>query len=275
MIDCPSILEKIKETEPTAYHILASSYIRNNIAHAYIFSGKNTEKVDEIVKIFSKILLCKSETGEDNCINCKMMDNNQHPDYKIYKNQDEKSKVIKIDQIRELISDTLTSPITAKKKILFLQNAQQMQEASSNAVLKTLEEPTPFSIIILSVDSTENLLATIISRCQTIPIKSDGVQEKNILEVKKYLPKNYLHVTELAEELNALEKEEIKNFLISFQRSFWEKFKNSELSENKIKKISVLLEKIDKYIDCIDSYVNTKNITENFFIDLLEFANKR
>lgn len=270
----PKILEKIKEKDPTAYQILSSGYIKNNISHAYIFVGQNKDRINEVLDIFSKILLCSSNTGEDSCINCKMHTAKNHPDYKVWKPEEEKSKFIKLEQVHELISATQRSPITAKKKILILEDIQQLRLEGSNSILKTLEEPTPFSIIILIVDSIENVLPTIISRCQTIPIRSSDDETPFYINIKKYIPSSYVHASKLSEELNVFPKEEIKKFFISFEKSLWEDLKNSDLKEKEVNITYRFFEKIEKHILCIDSYVSIKMITEAFFIDLFEF-NKR
>lgn len=265
--------EKIKEKDPLAHKILSSSYNRNNIAHAYIFVGREKTRLAEVTNIFSKTMLCSSGTALDNCINCKMFDSGNHPDYRAWEPETEKSKFIKLEQIHELISATKFQPITSKRKVLILNEIQQLRVEGSNSLLKTLEEPTPFSIIILTVDSLENVLPTIISRCQIIPLKNNE-PETSFIEITSFIPTTYIEAAKFAEELASKEKEEMKDFFIGFEKSLWETAKKQLLKEKDLKNLSAFLESIENYVTCIDSYVNVKVIAENFFIELLEFSNK-
>lgn len=267
------IFDQIKEKEPLAYKIISNAYNKNNIAHAYIFVGREKNRVTEVLNIFSKLMLCSSGTALDNCISCKMFESGNHPDYRVWEAEKEKSKFIKLEQIHELISATKFQPITSKRKVLILNEIQQLRVEGSNSLLKTLEEPTPFSIILLTVDSLENVLPTIISRCQIIPLKNVE-EETNFIDIKPFIPTTYIEASKFSDELAGKEKEEMKLFFINFEKSLWEKAKNQLLQERELKNLSLFFESIENYITCIDSYVNVKVIAENFFIELLDFSKK-
>ena len=140
--------------------------IRNNkINHAYMFEG-----IDGIGKnLFAK------ELGNI-LINTNNAENS--PDYITI---EPTGNSIKIAQIRELQSDIIIKP-HSNYKIYIINNAQKMTVESQNALLKTLEEPPEYAIIILITNNKESLLPTIKSRCEIIkflPI--------SIMELKKYL----------------------------------------------------------------------------------------
>ena len=140
--------------------------IRNNkINHAYMFEG-----IDGIGKnLFAK------ELGNI-LINTNNAENS--PDYITI---EPTGNSIKIAQIRELQSDIIIKPHSTYK-IYVINNAQKMTVESQNALLKTLEEPPEYAIIILITNNKESLLPTIKSRCEIIkflPI--------SIMELKKYL----------------------------------------------------------------------------------------
>lgn len=140
--------------------------IRNNkINHAYMFEGIDGIGKNLFAKELGKILM-----NIDNV--------ESSPDYISI---DPTGSSIKIAQIRELQSDIIIKP-HSDYKIYVINNAQKMTVESQNALLKTLEEPPEYAIIILITNNKESLLPTIKSRCEIIkflPI--------SIMELKKYL----------------------------------------------------------------------------------------
>jgi len=140
--------------------------IRNNkINHAYMFEGIDGIGKNLFAKELGKILI-----NIDNA--------ESSPDYITI---EPTGSSIKIAQIRELQSDIIIKP-HSDYKIYVINNAQKMTVESQNALLKTLEEPPEYAIIILITNNKESLLPTIKSRCEIIkflPI--------SIMELKKYL----------------------------------------------------------------------------------------
>ncbi len=140
--------------------------IRNNkINHAYMFEGIDGIGKNLFAKELGKILI-----NIDNA--------ESSPDYITI---EPTGSSIKIAQIRELQSDIIIKP-HSNYKIYVINKAQKMTVESQNALLKTLEEPPEYAIIILITNNKESLLPTIKSRCEIIkflPI--------SIMELKKYL----------------------------------------------------------------------------------------
>lgn len=87
---------------------------------------------------------------------------------------------IGIEKIREIISAISLKPYQSPKKIVIIKDAQKLTTEAQNAFLKTLEEPPPNTIIILLVENPDQLLPTILSRCEVLPIKNE-VSKKNII----------------------------------------------------------------------------------------------
>lgn len=90
------------------------------------------------------------------------------------------NRVFRVDQMRELEREANFRPYEGKRRVFIIENAEQLNEASSNALLKTLEEPSPTSMVILLTSRPEVLLPTILSRCQTVrfvPLRRAEVQE--------------------------------------------------------------------------------------------------
>lgn len=264
-----NIFGELKNIEPVAVDLISKASINNKFSHAYLFTGKNQDITNKVINIFSKILLCNTKTANDNCINCRVFDAGQHPDFRSWKPDAEKSKFIKIEQIQDLINENQKHPITSKHKVLYLEQANMMRVEGSNAILKTLEEPSHFTTIILSTDSIDNILSTIISRCQLIPVKSqENEEDLSEFEFRQYIPKTFIEADEMANKLGKTDKEEIKELIIKLQKSIWNETKSLNLTEDDIRKRVYILTKLEEYSISIDSYVNTKLILENMFIDL-------
>jgi DNA polymerase-3 subunit delta' len=100
-----------------------------------------------------------------------------HPDFSLLRPEG-KSGVYAIDSIRALIDASLSSPYEAKRKVFVLEYAERMQPASANALLKTLEEPSPHSLFILLSSAPQEILPTILSRC--VQLSFQPVPEKEI-----------------------------------------------------------------------------------------------
>lgn len=265
------VFEPFKYQDKLAVEILSKAWERNKLSHAYLFISKNSERALEFIKAFSKILLCDHKEACNKCISCRVFNSGQHPDYRVWGPESEKSKQIKIEQIREIISANQVKPITSKTKVLVLDQAQNMNEPSANALLKTLEEPNPFTVLILITDSIDSILPTILSRCQIIPIKSiSSSVEEATFDFSTFIPKSYFEASEMASKAASLEKEELISFISTLQKELWNVLKKYEFVGVDFDKSIQLIEKLDKYLSEIERYVNVKMITENLFIDLLE-----
>ena len=164
----------------------------NNVLHSYLFLGIEGIGKKEIAKEFAKKILCSTKDEECTCKSCLCFDSNNHPDLYVidYDNQS-----IKIDEIRELTEKVIEKPIISEKKVYIINNAETMTKEAQNCLLKTLEEPPEFVVIIL-ISSNDNLiLNTIKSRCMTI--KFNNIDNDLI---KKYIDEN-LEYGELSENL--------------------------------------------------------------------------
>ena len=148
---------------------------KNNaqLPHAILIKGVEGVGKYNFALSFAELLLCPSSKNNPCgiCANCKLLESNNHPDLILIK-AEEKSKSIKIDQIRETISDLNNTSQQGGHKVVIIDQAELMNIAASNALLKTLEEPAPNIVMILIANQPEALTATIRSRCQIISIKT-------------------------------------------------------------------------------------------------------
>ena len=151
----------------------------NNISHSYIFSGISGIGKFLFAKEFAKAILCSNQTIKpcNTCRACESFENGNNPDIIII---DEQEESIKTEQIKELTNNVLEKPIQGNKKIYIINNSENMTKEAQNSLLKTLEEPPEYIVIIL-VTSNENLLLnTIKSRCLKIPfqkLSNDEIRE--------------------------------------------------------------------------------------------------
>jgi DNA polymerase-3 subunit delta' len=149
--------------------ILQGLLSHRRMATTYLFSGEQGVGKRLAAIEFSKAINCTSHDDShisvdacDRCSSCRRIASRNHPDLKIV--EPEKG-LIKIDTIRAIQEFLSFSPYEGKKKIVIIDDAECMNQAASNAFLKTLEEPPPESIVILITRSHDMLLATIRSRC--------------------------------------------------------------------------------------------------------------
>lgn len=177
--------------------LLEKTIKENNISHSYVFSGPRGIGKYEFAKQFAKMILCTSKSKTCNqCKSCIEFENSNNPDVAII-NPDGNS--IKIEQIRKLILKSSEKPIISNKKVYIINDSDVMTKEAQNSLLKTLEEPPNYLIIILITSNENKLINTIRSRCTKIQFNK--IQD-NIL--KKYLEEKY--------KINNINKETLKLF---------------------------------------------------------------
>ena len=153
-------------------NILSNVISSNKVSHSYLFSGPSGIGKLMVAQEFAKSIL-----NIDNLNSC--------PDY-IYICKKEDKKNILVEQIRENIVDNIyVAPATGNMKVYIIDGAESLNDASQNALLKTLEEPPKHAVIILIAASSANILPTVISRVYKINFnKLDGKT------VGKYISEN-------------------------------------------------------------------------------------
>ena len=153
----------------------------HKISHAYILTGEAGMGRKSIANAFAMTLLCEKGGSEPcmMCHSCKQVMSGNHPDL-IYVTH-EKPGSIGVDDVREQINDTIMiRPYSSYYKIYIVDEAEKMTVQAQNALLKTLEEPPEYGVIILMTSSLEALLPTIQSRCVLLnmrPVRDELVQK--------------------------------------------------------------------------------------------------
>lgn len=157
------------------------------VSHAYILNGESNAGKMMLAEAFAMALQCEAGKEEScmNCRSCHQAAEHNQPDI-IYLTH-EKPNVISVDDIRhQLNNDIVIKPYSSKYKIYIVDEAEKMNPQAQNALLKTIEEPPAYAVILLLTTNADAFLPTILSRCITLNLKS--VNEDLI---KEYLMRKY------------------------------------------------------------------------------------
>ena len=177
---------------------LQNAILMDKVSHSYIFSGEPGAGKKLLASLFAMTLQCE-EKGKDPCLSCescKKAMNESHPD--IITVHHEKPNVISVDDIRsQIVNDVEIKPYSGSYKIYLVHDAELMNVQAQNALLKTIEEPPAYAVIILLTSNADMMLPTIKSRCVTLHLKplSDDL-------VKAYLMER-LHIPDYQAEIDA------------------------------------------------------------------------
>jgi len=152
-----------------AIKILTKSLKENKISSSYIFvgsegTGKKLTAI-EFTKAVNCLNLNKDLEACEDCQSCSEISKQRSPDLKII---EPIKNSIKIEQIREMRKEIGLKPFKNRKKIYIIDKAERMTIEASNCLLKTIEEPPYYAIIILICSKIDPILPTIVSRCQII-----------------------------------------------------------------------------------------------------------
>lgn len=150
-------------------HLLKNAITADRVAHAYLFCGPEGVGKRRCAHAFAAALLCSLGGDEacGSCPSCKKLCRGNHPDFHEIVPTG-KGRVLTRDSINELIRQTRFAPFESRWKVFLLLEAERMRDAGANALLKTLEEPTRRTVIVLMSAMPQGLWPTILSRCQNV-----------------------------------------------------------------------------------------------------------
>ena len=170
----------------------------DKVSHAYILAGDKGSGKRLLSTLFAMALQCAEHRAEpcQVCSSCRKALSGNHPDI-LYVTHDKVSS-ISVDDIRsQLVNDVGIRPYESPYKIYIIDEASKMTPQAQNALLKTLEEPPSYAVILLLADNPEALLPTILSRC--VMLRLNPVSDK---EMKAFLM-DQLHVPDYQAEIEA------------------------------------------------------------------------
>ncbi len=154
---------------------LHTAHKAGRLPHALLFTGADGLGKNQFATAFAQSLLCNalSDSGRPcgQCRGCHLCQVGNHPDYKRIE-PEEAGKAIKIDTIRAFVDKGVLTAQMGGYKVVVIEPADAMNSAAANSLLKTLEEPVPWTVIILVTSCPGRLPATVRSRCQrtTFPV---------------------------------------------------------------------------------------------------------
>lgn len=158
---------------------LQAALADRQMSHAYLLEGTHGVGKKTLANAFVKTLLCQAPIEGPNeqqdccgrCQSCRSFDHDNHPDVKRIRTLPDKN-TISVKQIRdELVKDISIRPYGGQYKIYLIEEAERLTVEAQNAMLKTLEEPPAYGLIIMMAESAAAFLPTILSRCVKISLQ--------------------------------------------------------------------------------------------------------
>ena len=157
-----------------AAQLLQQHITSGQVRHAYLFTGPPGVGRRTLALRFSQALNCTQPPAPGEpcgiCRMCNQLERMQQADLSIVQTEED-STTIKVDQVRELQHSLSLMPYEARYRVALLLNFQEASESAQNALLKTLEEAPARVILLVTADAAENLLPTIVSRCEVLRLR--------------------------------------------------------------------------------------------------------
>lgn len=157
-----------------AVDMLRQHAARDAARHAYLFAGSPGLGRRTLALHFAQALNCTQpvEPGEPcgECRDCKQIEAMMHPDLTVVQAENE-GGTLKVDQIRAARRTLVLKPYQSKYRVAIFLRFQEANDSAANALLKTLEEAPSYAVLVLTADSPEELLPTIVSRCEILRLR--------------------------------------------------------------------------------------------------------
>lgn len=264
---------------------------QGKVSHAYILNGERGSGKKLLANLFAMALQCENNEADPcyECHSCRQAVSGNHPD--IIRVTHEKPNSISVDDIRVQINEDIqVKPYNGKYKIYIVPDADLMTVQAQNALLKTIEEPPAYAVILLLTENAQSLLPTICSRC--VMLKLRNIKDQL---VKKYLMER-LEVPDYKADVctafaqgnigkaimlaNSEHFNEIKEEAIQLLKSI-DTMELPDLMEA-VKRITVYKLEVTDYLDILMIwyrdvliYKATKNIDRVIFSEQLEYIRER
>lgn len=220
-----------------------------SLGQSFIFSGGAGWGKKALSRSFARLLLCENKkfSGDCACSFCRRIENNQHPDFR-YFGEDESKRSFAIAEVRNVLEWMSLRSFEGNAKIAVLIGAERLTTEAANALLKLLEEPPPLSYLVLLTGNPRRLLETIRSRCSIIrlrPVQKEtiaaqlekkGISKEEAVYLAKKSGGSFSRALEMHEEGEWEEAREFIEQMCQGQAgssiSLWQKSERAEIVKN-------------------------------------------
>ena len=175
MSEIPTVSTALPWQKEVWSHLL-QQLDEQQLPHAILLSGVAHSGKARLAMALARLLLCQQPRNGQNCgecHSCELSRSGSNGDFR-WLQPEGTSRVIKVDQVRQLVEFTSMTASLGLRKVVVLSPAETMNIAAANALLKSLEEPSAETYIILVCHRLQGLPATIRSRCQTLKLAMPG-----------------------------------------------------------------------------------------------------
>jgi DNA polymerase-3 subunit delta' len=163
-----------------AVELLQGHVARSEVRHAYLFTGVQGVGRRTLALRLAQALNCQQPSAPGvpclHCRTCQQIARMEHPDLAVVA-AEQVGGTLRVDQVRELQHSLALAPYEARFRVALLLRFEEANASAANALLKTLEEPPQQVVLILTAESTETLLPTIVSRCEVLRLRPLPLQQ--------------------------------------------------------------------------------------------------
>ncbi len=144
---------------------------RHELGHAFLVEADQPETGDRVMEKLAQMIQCQEGTGCGHCASCRAFAGGNHPDIIRLSRAKESYGVAEIRS--QLVDDIGIRPYSYPRKVYMIPQAERLSEICQNALLKTLEEPPAYGVILLSAVGRSALLPTVLSRLMILPARGE------------------------------------------------------------------------------------------------------
>lgn len=160
--------------------LLKEHITQGRLRHAYLLTGPEGVGRRTLALRLAQAINCLKPPAPGEpcraCRACQTIERMQHPDLSVLQGAGS-GGVFVVDQVRELLHSLSLAPYEGRYRVVILERFENAHPSASNALLKTLEEPPPQVLMILTAESAESLLPTIVSRCEVIRLRPLSLEQ--------------------------------------------------------------------------------------------------